>query len=271
MGTPVFFIASSFRVVLVTPLNSNTLRAFLSLEPRHQSVLSIDDALNRRNWTVAVAAGVGEVPELETVENAIPQPTAIPGLASAWSVDLRLDRRVILGTTYRVTASTALVSTFGDPMAASPLNRGDGPGIALVRPRRPPRTSRTTDGLDFFYDTFAAAWRLDPRRDVDVHGGDDARRKRIIRRLISGRGRFKHLPTYGLGLQAKGPLNTSALAELRAEATRQILEEGDIAAVDVDVVRILNGIIVKVRARPISGRGVELTFEVPVEGPVVVA
>lgn len=261
----------AFRVLLVTPLNSNTLRVFLSAEPRHQSRLSSNDVLNRRLWTVAVLAGPGELPNLETAENALPQPTAVVGAPGAWSVDLRFDTRVLLSTTYEVVASPDLVSLLAVPMAVAPWDRGHCLGIAVPRPRRLPRSSRAAIGVDFFYDSFAGAWRLDGRRDVDVHAGNDALRKRIIRRLITGRGAFRHLPTYGLGLQTKELLTTTHFAQLRAEATRQLLEEEDVDKVEVQVYGAPNRVVVTVMVKPKAGPGVDLSFEVPAEGPIVVA
>lgn len=259
-----------FRVLGATPLNSNTLRVFLSDEPRHRSRLSSDDALNRLNWTLEVVSGPGDLPSLETPENALAQPDLISGEPDAWSVDLRLDRRLLLSTVYRVIGSEALRSLAGDLLAPDPEDRATCPGIMVPRPRRPPRTSRAAIGVDLFYDTFRAAWRVDGRGDIDVHAGDDARRKRIIRCLISGKGRFKHLPSYGLGLRAKDPFTTTDVAKLRADARAQILEEDDIADAAVDVQTFPNGLIVKVRARPVAGTEIALTFEVPPEGPVVV-
>lgn len=261
----------AFRVLLVSPLNSNTLRVFLSSEPRHQSRLSSNDVLNRRLWTVSVLDGPGELPNLETAENALPQPTAIPGAPDAWSVDLRFDTRVLLSTTYEVVASPDLVSLLGVPMAVAPWDRGSCLGIAVVRPRRTPRSSRAAVGVDFFYDSFAGTWRLDGRRDVDVHAGNDALRKRIIRRMVTGKGRFKHLPTYGLGLQSKGLVTTTHMAQLRAETIRQLLEEEDIDKVDVQVYPFTNGVVVAVMAKPKAGPGIDLSFEVPADGPIVVA
>lgn len=265
------FLASSFRIVLATPLNSNTIRVFFSLEPRHQSPLSSNDALNRRNWSLEVLAGAGPVPTIESVENALPQPTIFSSLPDAWSVDLRLDQRLLLATSYRTTANaairSALASSALDPLASS----GTHPGISVARPRRPPRSSRAVDGVDLFYDTFQGLWRLDGRRDLDVHAGDDARRKRIIRRLITARGGFKHLPGYGVGLRTKEPVTTTRLAELRSEIRLQLLEEEDLEDVRVDANQIPDGVVVRIVAKPRASAGIEMTFEVPSEGPIVVA
>lgn len=265
-----FTVLPAFRILLVTPLNSNTLRVFFNVEPRHQSVLSATDSLNRRLWSVAVTAGPGETPAIAGAENALPQPTAIPGEADAWSVDLRTDLRVLLSTTYEVVASPALTSLAGDAIGAAPYDRGECPGIAVARKRLPPRTSRTTEGVDLFYDTFAGTWRLDGKQDIDVHGGTDALKKRVLRRLITGRGAHRHLPGYGVGLQVKMPINTTRIAELRAEIRRQLLQEADVEEISVEASTSANGLVVQVGVVPAASPEFALSFEVAEDGGIVV-
>ncbi len=265
---------SPFRVLLATPINSNTVRVFLSREPRHRSPLSGKDSLNRLNWTISIVSGPGTIPVVETVENTQPRPTAVSGEPQAWSVDLRTDRRVLAATTYLTVAGSAITSAAEAPMAAPPFDRDDHPGIALPRPRRPQRPTAVRIGVDLFYDPFQARFILDAKGDIDVHGGLDALKKRIIRRLLSTPGGFIHLPGYGVGLRVKELNRTTDLADLRLRVARQVRLEDEVARASADVARLAPGVIlVSVKVRTRRGEAFGLTFEVPREegGDILVA
>lgn len=276
-----FTTTIGFRLVSAFPINSNTIRAVLSKEPRHQSALSSIDALNRLNWHVVVSAGAGSDPVVERVENALPQPTLFAGFPDAWSVDLRVDVQLLLATTYETRALPSssflavagpITSVDGDAMAADPNDRHEHPGIVVPRPRRPPRSSRAAVGVDLRYDTFDGIFRLDGKNDIDVHAGPDALRKRIIRRLITARGGFRHLPTYGVGLRVKEINTTTSVAALRSEILRQVRQERDVADVDA-VVQSLPGtgaVIIKITVKPAVGTDFDVTFEVPSTGPITI-
>jgi hypothetical protein len=98
----------SFFVLFVTVAASNTFRVYFATEPKHQSSLATDDALNRDLWTIEVLAGDGAIPVVTAVENAQPQPTIDLSWPDAWSVDIRTDRLLEWPTTYRVVPSLAI-------------------------------------------------------------------------------------------------------------------------------------------------------------------
>lgn len=58
-------------------------------------------------------------------------------------------------------------------------------------------------------------------------------RKLIFRRLLSMRGDFFHLPQYGAGLREKEPLPDNDLIKLKKAIELQVLQEQDVAAVNV--------------------------------------
>ena len=271
-----------FRVVLATPVNSNTVRAFLSKEPRHISPLSANDALNRLNWDLSIFSGPGKIPEVEAVENAQPRPGllgpidtggTIGPIPTGWSVDLRLARRILQATTYLTLAGAAIDSADGaDDMAAAPDDRDDHPGITVERDpvRRQPVIVQNA-GVDLRYDFFEGRYLLDAKADLDVHAGAEFLKKRIIRRLISRPGGFFHLPTYGVGLTVKEPFNATRLAQLRGEILRQIRQEEDVEDLSVDVASTAPGVlIIKIRARTARGEGVSLGLEFREDGQVFV-
>lgn len=270
-----------FRVVFVEPLNSNTLRAYVSDEVRHFSPLAVDDALRRTNWSISVVSGPGSAPVIERVENPQPRPDTVGliddlgingAIPLAWSVDLRVDRRLLAPrTTYRTQASSALRTVGGVAMTGSPYDRDDHPGrIPRQRPaqERPPATAR---GVDLRYDMFSGRYVLDSKLDVDSHAGLEALKKRIVRRLITRPGGFFHLPTYGAGLKVKGPMNSQELGRLQRRVRLQVLAEEEVVGADVSVAKIAEGVLlVTIKARTVLGLDLGLGLEASDGGLVVV-
>lgn len=259
----------AFGLVAITPLNSNTLRAFFSSEPRHVSPLGSTDVTNRLNWTLNRTAGLGGVPVLEGVENAIAQPSAIVGFPGMWSVDIRTNQPVLLAATYQAILSTAVVSATGVYAIAAPWDRASCPGIVSTRDRARLQPASTRGGLDIHYDLFRGTFQLDPRRDIGLHGGTGYVKKRIIRRLITRKGGFFHLPDYGADLRVKELLRTTDLALIRDEVERQVRREEEVEAVTVELARPSQGVlVVSVRARTSLG-GFELGIELDESGRVL--
>lgn len=270
-----------FRVVFVEPISSNVLRAYVSQEPRHFSALGVDDALRRTNWSISIASGPGSSPVVEKVENPLARPgtvgliddTGINGaIPAAWSVDLRVDRRLLAPRTrYLTVAGSALRSVGGTAMTGSPYDRDLHPGrIERLRPAFE-RPASMGLGIDFRYDPFTGAFLLDSKLDVAVHSGLEALKKRILRRLMTTPGGFFHLPTYGAGLIVKGPMNSQELSRVQRRVRQQVQAEAEILAVDVNVARLAEGVLlVTIKARTVLGLELDFGLEVPAEGSVVV-
>lgn len=278
-----------FRVVQVVPIDSNTLRIFFSKQPRLVGPLGTDDALNRLNWTLSLVIGPGKTPEIEKMENAQPQPdlvgpisTGLDGnpingaIPTAWSIDLRTARRIILETTYLVVASSLMIAVDGDAMAAAPNDRGESPGIFVLRPRVIQRSSATRACVDIFYDFFGdrsaqGAFNLNPRNDLDTHGGISALKKKIIRRIITTPGGFFHLPQYGVGLRNKGPFDPTSLAEIRLKIRDQVIQEREVADVSVAVATFAPGVlIIDLRVKTTIGTQFSLNIESSADEVVVI-
>lgn len=119
-----------FSVIIATPINSNTIRVFFTEEPRRQSALSVNDALNRLNWEIQAQAGPGTAPVVTLIENAQPRPNQFPlTFPDAWSVDVRTDRQIRFGSTYLTIAGSAIVAASDNTLQPDPDDRGDHPGI----------------------------------------------------------------------------------------------------------------------------------------------
>lgn len=263
-----------YQVVLATPLNSNTVRVYLSEEPRHFSPLSDDDALNRLDWTISITAGGNDrvlAPVVGLVENAQARPTFSGAWPGAWSVDLRLDRRLVVSATYLVVAGPSLRSVAGNSMSASPLDRDDFPGDVSVRLRRAAIPKTVRSGIDFLYDTIRGVFALDSKGDIDVHEGDDALKKRIVRRLLTSPGGFFHLPGYGVGLETKKLYDQTAAADLRAKVEEQVRQEQEVAKVAVAVTTGPGVVFVQVGILTRSKKAISISVEIPEDGRILIA
>lgn len=70
-----------------------------------------------------------------------------------------------------------------------------------------------------------------------LDGGIASLRKRVIRRLITPRGTFAHLPDYGVTIPIKQLIRAGRLREIQTEAELQIGQEPDVAGVKVVAVQ----------------------------------
>jgi len=263
--------SADFRVVLASAVESNLLRVWFSFEPRHLSPMGTLDALNRLNWTLGVTAGSASVPVVEQVEDA--RARALPSFSLAWSVDLRVDRALEQRSTYQAVAASVVPSASGTALAVSPYDRASCAGIAVAGTRRPRRAQQTLQGVDFKYLTFEGRFALNSRGDLDLHGGIEALKKRVIRRMMTVPGAFTHLPGYGVGLRSKRLFNATEHAKLRAEILRQIRQEEEVEdlTVKIDVAPTRTYLLVSLVVRMRTGGAFTLGFEVPDEGPVLLA
>lgn len=78
-------------------------------------------------------------------------------------------------------------------------------------------------------------FRVDAQGDYAFDEGVETIRKRVIRRLITMKGGFAHLPLYGVGIPGLGKRLAVAanLAAVAADAEAQIAGEPDVAGVKV--------------------------------------
>jgi len=254
----------AFELLFASALNSNTVRVYLNEEPRHVGPLGAEDSLNRDNWTLTlVAAGDPKVvePELEGVENVqfAGDFLAASGISepTAFSVDLRTARRLANErSTFRVVASTAIENKLGTDTIDPAHDRDDFPGVMEVRrreARRPVRERQVRE--DLFYDFFAGTYRLDQSDDLELHSGDDALKKRIIRRILTAPGQFRHLERYGVGrVDVKKLFDATRLGELRLAIIRQVKEEEEVSSVSVDASFTAGVLFLTVTVGTIRGR-----------------
>jgi hypothetical protein len=118
------------------------------------------------------------------------------------------------------------------------------------------------DGIEIDFGAFV----VDDTGDYAYDEGVTSLRKRVIRRMITRKGAFAHLPDYGVSIPdyAKRLAVSSVLSQLAADAEAQISREPDVAKVKVTArvdPRIPNLVRFLVLVRPIMGSAVQ--FDVP--------
>lgn len=259
---------ADFELIFATPLNSNTIRAWFTVEPQHRSVIGANDALNRLLWTPSVLIGTAIAPIVEVIENV--HANELPLYPDAWSVDIRVDRRLDVRSTYRIVVASNIVSALG-VMLSPGFDRGEFPGIINIEPRIRPVATVVTRGVDLRYDFFEGRYILDDRRDIDVHGGIVALKKRIIRRLVTAPGEISALPDYGCGLQSKKLINTTNINDVRARIEQQIRKEEEVTGLNLQLSVFAGVLVVALKIRVRSAGVVPLRVEIPEDGPIRVA
>lgn len=207
-----------------------TVRVVYDEEPFHQSPAGYQDALNPSNYAFTVVTGSGDPPQAVGVDLTM---TSFPAKAvnnpDERAFDVRVDRPLVVGVTFRVTVSR-VISRLGGPLGA-PVS-ADFAGI--VRPSEYRQATRRTDQLDFRSDPFVGRLVVQGG-DIATHGGLDSLRKRVLRRLITPRGSFVFAPQYGTRLRLKQTITPGELASMKADIATQLREEPDVRRAAVDM------------------------------------
>ena len=76
---------------------------------------------------------------------------------------------------------------------------------------------------------------IGPTGDYEEDSGISLIKKLIIRRLLTPKGGFFHLPDYGLGFAVKEPINPTRLVELKTDIERQCKLEPEIGSVSAGI------------------------------------
>ena len=188
-----------------------------------------------------------------------------------WAVDIAVDSRILIQGSYVVVASNIVSKSSGQALSSNPLDRATFPGLSNPRPRRRVRPRVVRRSSDFKYDTFGGRYVLDARNDYETHGGLEALRKRILRRLISSPGGFFHLDEYGAGLQVKEVNRTTNAAAIQGDVEDQLRQEELVRDFQVAVDNGTPGILrVELTVQTADGP-IVLGLDIPEDGPVQVA
>lgn len=115
-------------------------------------------------------------------------------------------------------------------------------------------------------DMVGGTLQIESSGDYATMYGEALVRKLILRRLVSKKGDFFHLPDYGLGLREKEPLPTSDLRKLAAAIEQDVALEPEVEAVKANLSysAAASALIVqmKVRLKP-TGQQAQIALTVP--------
>ena len=215
----------SFHVARAISVGGQIIRVVFSSPPKAKSLGAPDDALNAANYQVAVTTGTGDTPQSVAT---FPTVTLWPafGLRAAGeaSIDLQVDRPLIVGMSYTVTASHALVAADGTPIG-SPYS---GTFSGSARPIRKRQQRRVVGLVDFASDPFTGGILVDKSGDWASQEGLDGTHKRVWRIALTPFGSFAFLSNFGLKYDIKKPGTLSILGDLRTELKQQLLQQPDI-------------------------------------------
>lgn len=210
----------------VLPIGPRVLQVDLDSPPLAASAFGASDALNPDVWSLV---------RQDTSESYI-----IASVTRVTPTRFRLQLIAALGgptVTHRLGAYT-LRSPVGVLATAPRYLDFQGPAFAPFAP--PEQLNRP---IDIASAGVGAAFRIGPTGDYVQHSGAELVRKLIIRRIVTVRGSFRHLPNYGFGIQPKGFINDTILFQLRSEIERVVLKEPEVVSARVKLTRSAQGVL----------------------------
>ena len=132
-----------------------------------------------------------------------------------------------------------------------------------------PQSGFTTIGINgtTITDAMLGSYLADASGDYASDSGPTSLKKRLLRRMLASKGRFAHLPDYGVGLIEKVKMlaGSKVREELRAEIMRQAKEEPEVTAASCEIFPLPNARgawVVRLKAKTKFGdnESVELAF-----------
>ena len=243
----------------------NRVRATFDLPLNLSGLLVLGDALRPQNYLVTPGSGARAVAVVACEE--------VSGDDS--SVDLVVDRPLSSSPLRYALRALNVLSELGLPLDPS-ASSAEFPGLLDKRvPREPdtlgsskdfasPQTrADTLDPLPGVVPATLGSLPIDDTGDYAFDEGIANLRKRVLRRCVTRRGGFYHLPRYGLGIPYLLKRNAipALLRRLQDDAREQIGSEPDLQGVEVAVTleRRERGAYLRVRVKG-RQRGKEFTF-----------
>lgn len=208
-------------VVFAMAVEGQAVRVVFNEEPAHYSSGGPQDALNPSNYALSIAAGQGTAPAPLGVDIAGHVfPEAGVRVDGHWGFDVRVDRPLVLGMRYRVTARRIL-SRAG--LGLGYTYSAEFMGVVPPASQRP--RPRRSDLADMATDTLTGAFLFDGSGDVAVAAGPESYRTRIMRRVGTVLNAFVFLQGYGTRVRLKRTASPAELAFLQGDLQRQIERE----------------------------------------------
>ena len=203
-------------------------RAVFNKAPKTKSSAANNDGLNGANYDVAITSGTGTKPLCVSTAAVVQFPAF--GLLNAGEVgiDVQTDRPLVVGLAYVLTVPPRLIAFDGDTMGF-PYGQ---PFVGATRPTRV-RQNRTKQGIIDFAsgDNGLTA----TNGDIDTVTGIPSTKMRCLRRTLTIKNAFAHLPGYGSVFQPKAPMVTNRIGALQADLRQQLRSEPDVQGAAVQV------------------------------------
>lgn len=273
---------SFLQLLSAEPIRENVVRLFFSAAPLFTGLLNANDASNPARYDIGPIEGTTDGDGVPTRDvDVVLAERALVAQSFGRAIDVTVDRPFSPFPARYFVAVNQLVTSTGT------LLGGGGTGVGfygLYRFIAPPNPAKTVPSRDIAnpQSTFAAlatSQSSDPRvlgtipiDDTGDYAFDEGivnLKKRIYRRLVTTKGRFAHLPGYGVGILTHiKRLNLAAVrAQVVADAESQISQEPDVAEARVSIVNdptVPNLLRVRVRVRATIGnvQGIQ-AFEFP--------
>jgi hypothetical protein len=224
-------------IVRARAIGSQLVRVTFSEEPVHTSGSGQFDALNPANYLLSVDAGQATDPVAVGVEARMVTGPAMgvgngsgAGVADERGFDVHVDRALVLGITYRITAH-AIMSLTGGTMGA-PYSASFPGVVRLVVTKQPPRK---VDLTDIQNDPFTGGFVVDDSGDLQPESNQTGLRKRMLRRAYTPKNAFAHLRGYGIGLPLKKGFSPAQLQAIKVDLRAQLMQEPEILDADVRI------------------------------------
>lgn len=250
-GAGTFGGGGALHVVNALAVAGQTVRVVFDEEPVHQTPAGTMDALNPTNYQLFVLDGQAVTPQALGVDPPMVTGPAlgVPGMSEERGFDVRVDRSLIVGIRYRIMARNVRSRVGG---SLSPPQSADFMGIVAVKASQPP--SRRQDLADLANDPLTGTYNLDNSGDIAVQDGLVSLKKRVLRRLQTGKGSYSFLPDYGTKLKLKSLVSVANLGDMQGDMIQQLKQEPDVQNASVQLTLVpLPGILtvdVRVQSKP---------------------
>lgn len=248
-----FPIATPLSVLEVFAVRENLIRVVFNVPPRYTQLLNPNDASDSRRYAITPITGtIGRdgLPTRPVSVIVVEQSEGYDGEV----LDLILDRPMSPEPSrYQIVISDLVTAVDQTPMVSSAILEF----VGLFKQVLPPipellinnRDIANPQSLTQIFDPLPVAegddlnallgtFREDSQGDLAFDEGLAGYRKRVMRRLTTRKGRFAHLPNYGVSLitSVKQLSRAGVRESLAQDAEQQIRSEPETIAVSVQVV-----------------------------------
>lgn len=263
----IFGLGGPLYVVRALAIDGRTVRVVFDEAPRFLTPAGVNDALNPANYGFAIDAGDATAPIATVVEGTLVEGPARGvgngGEVDERGVDVHVDRPLVVGISYRVSALGVVAAAggeLGDPSSAT--------FFGVVPAAQPSsQRGRPTTNVDVACDVASGSWFGDGSGDIAIVSAREGYRQRVFRRLTTPRDAFSFLKGYGVGQRLKGPGSPTLAGDLKVDAEQQIALEPETARVSVGVTIAATGVTTfDVKAWTRVGAFIEMGVEVDASG-----